>query len=272
MRRPAELVLLGHPVAHSLSPLLQNAALRHAGLPVTYRALDVSPSSLDDALHALVAGGAAGNVTAPHKEAVAARCRRLETLAAETGAVNTFWVEDGGLVGDNTDVGGFDAAVRALDASLPNGARVAVVGAGGAAAAVLSAVRRWPGASARVWSRAPARARRFAERYAGLATAPSSLAEALERATLVVNATPVGLRGEDEHPVAIASLPTGCAVIDLAYRPGETAWVRAARACGHAAADGLPMLVEQGALAFERWFGFAPDRAIMWAAVRNATS
>lgn len=272
MRRPAELVLLGHPVAHSLSPSFQNAALRRAGLPVTYRALDVPPWSLEDALHALVAGGAAGNVTVPHKESVAARCSRLEPMAAETAAVNTFWVDDGHLVGDNTDVGGFDAAVRRLDASLPEGAHVAVLGAGGAAAAVLSAVRRWPDASARVWSRTPARSRRLASRYQAFAAATSSLGEALAGATLVVNATPVGLHETDQRPVEIDALPPGCAVMDLAYRPGGTAWVREARAHGHAATDGLAMLIEQGALAFERWFGFAPDRDVMWAAVREARS
>lgn len=269
MRRPAELVLLGHPVAHSLSPRFQNAALRSAGLPVTYRALDVPPWSLDDALHALVASGAAGNVTVPHKEAVAARCARLEPLAAETGAVNTFWVYDGALAGDNTDVGGFDAAVRELNPSLPRAASVALLGSGGAAAAVLSAVRRWPGARARVWSRTQGRSERLVRRYAGAASLASSVDEALESATLVVNATPIGLHDDDALPVPIASLPDGCAVIDLAYRSGETRWVREARSCGHAAQDGLTMLLEQGALAFERWFGVVPDRDAMWDAVRG---
>jgi shikimate dehydrogenase len=86
---------------------------------------------------------------------------------------------------------------------------------------------------------------------------------------LVVNATPIGLAGagDAEMPVDVNRLPRGADVLDLVYRPGETAWVRAARARGHRAADGLAMLVEQGALAFERWFGMAPDRPAMWAAV-----
>ena len=91
---------------------------------------------------------------------------------------------------------------------------------------------------------------------------------ALDGATLVVNATPVGLH-DDEFPVAIEHIPKGAAVFDLAYRTGETAWVRAARNAGHRAADGEGMLVEQGALSFELWFGIEPDRNAMWSALHN---
>ena len=95
----------------------------------------------------------------------------------------------------------------------------------------------------------------------------TSLDDALDGATLVVNATPIGLH-DDEHPVAIDRLPRGAAVFDLVYRTGETSWVRSARDSGHRAADGEGMLVEQGALAFERWFGIEPDRDAMWRALR----
>jgi shikimate dehydrogenase len=84
---------------------------------------------------------------------------------------------------------------------------------------------------------------------------------------LIVNATPLGLRETDAHPVPVEALPAGAAVLDLVYRPGETPWVRVARAAGHPAADGLPMLVEQGIEAFARWFGAPSDRAVVWAAV-----
>src|SRR5687767_387011 len=120
MSRPSRLVLLGHPVGHSLSPRIQNAALRSAGIPLEYTALDVRPESLDTALDDVIATRTAGNVTIPHKEAVAARAS-LTDLAQRVGAVNTFWVEDGTLRGHNTDVHGFDASVRGLLGSPPRG-------------------------------------------------------------------------------------------------------------------------------------------------------
>ena len=267
--RPSRLVLLGHPVAQSLSPAFQNAALRSAGIPLAYEALDVAPAAFGDALRALVRQRAAGNVTFPHKEAAARACDALEPLAQRTGAVNVFWTDDAGaLVGDNTDVGGFDAAVRALLGRAPANLRVALVGAGGSAAAVLAAVERWPGCYAAVWSRTPERARLLAGRFAPVAHAEPSLEEATRQADLVVNATPVGMT-DDAMPFDPATLGRRAALVDLVYRRGETALVRAARRRKLLACDGLPMLIEQGALAFERWFGVAPDREAMWTAVRG---
>jgi shikimate dehydrogenase len=256
-------VLLGHPVAHSLSPRFQNAALERAGIDARYEALDVTPSELPAVLRQLIADGTAGNVTIPHKAAVFTACARRTPIADQVGAVNAFWIEDGQLIGDNTDVGGFAHAVATLRGPVPS--RIAMLGAGGAAAAVLAAASAWPGARASIWARTPAHAHALAARFADVATASHTLDDALAGAELVVNATPIGLDGTS-LPMDVARLPRGADVIDLVYRPGETAWVRAARARGHRAADGLTMLVEQGALAFERWFGFPPDRAAMWAA------
>ena len=263
--RPSRLVLLGHPLGHTLSPAIHGAALRSAGISVEYRAVDVPPDALPGALDALVAEGAAGNVTIPHKAAVAARCGRLTDVARRAGAVNTFWCDDGTLVGHNTDVGGFDASVRTLLGEPPQAQRVALVGAGGAAAGVLAAIERWPDTEVRVWNRTLDRARALGERFA-IARAVDSLAGALADATLVVNATSLGLR-DDTHPMPLDALPPHAAVLDLVYRPGETAWVRAARDAGHRAADGLPMLIEQAALAEERWFDVPAAREAMWGAV-----
>jgi shikimate dehydrogenase len=268
MPRPARLVLLGHPVAHSLSPRFQNAALRAANIPLTYEALDVEPLRLADALNTLAAQGAAGNVTIPHKESVFAACARVSPIAARVGAVNTFWTEDAALVGHNTDVGGFATAVQ--DAfGPPREWTVVVCGAGGSAAAVLAAIEQWPSCRAVVVSRSPARAAALVQRFASVATPARDVMTAVRGADLVVNATPLGLRDDDPvGPVDPAVLAPGTRVFDLVYRRGETAWVRAARHSGLAACDGLPMLVEQGALAFEQWFGIAPDRALMHAALR----
>lgn len=266
MDLPARLVLLGHPVAHSLSPAMQNAALRSAGIPLTYEAIDVTPAQLPHLAGLLRDAGAAGNITVPHKEAFAALCGTRSPVAGRVGAVNTFWVEDGALVGDNTDVGGFDAAVRRHFGLTHEHGIVVVVGAGGSAAAVLAAIERWDGARVRIVARTSHRAAALASRFSRIATVFEQIEDALHDATLVVNATPVGLEGS-EYPVNPAILPTHADVLDLVYRRGATPWVHACRARGLRAADGLAMLVEQGALAFERWFGALPDRDAMWKAV-----
>jgi shikimate dehydrogenase len=261
-------VLLGHPVAHSLSPALQNAALGRAGIPMTYEAIDVAPAQLATVAGLLRDAEGAGNITVPHKEAFAALCHRRSPVADRVGAVNTFWTESGELVGDNTDVGGFDAAVRRHFGAAHERGTVTVLGAGGSAAAVLAAAERWGGARVHLVARTRTRADAMAVRFARIATAFDDAADAVREATLVVNATPVGLHGND-LPLDPALLPDGADVFDLTYRRGETPWVHACRARGLRAADGLAMLVEQGALAFERWFGTMPDRDAMWRAVRE---
>lgn len=269
-RAPGRLVLVGHPVAHSLSPALQNAALRHAGLPIVYEAIDVLPRALDDAVRRLVSARAGGNVTIPHKEAMAAHCARLDSVAERVRAVNTFRVtEDGALEGTNTDVGGFDALAREAGA-LRAGARVAVLGAGGSAAAVLTALERWSGARVSLFNRTATRAVALASRFAIVDNVATTAAKAVSDATVVVNATSLGLRETDQLPVPVEDLPVGAVALDLVYRRGETAWVRAARGRGHAAADGFCMLLEQGALAFEWWFGIAAPRDVMRTALATA--
>ncbi len=261
-RRPGRLVLLGHPVSHSLSPVFQNAALRASDIPLVYEALDVAGRELRSVLRQLKASNGAGNVTIPHKLAVHDLCDELTDLAAKVGAVNTFWFDSKKLHGDNTDVGGFDAAARALLGGETTEARVVVLGAGGAAASVLAAIEEWPDAKVTVVARHAERAAVLANRFADVARAEKSTERAVRDATLIVNATPVGQQDE-EHPMDVALIPKSAAVLDLVYRRGGTPWVRAAREKGIRAADGLPMLLEQGALAFQRWFGKEPDREAM---------
>lgn len=265
MDRPGRLVLLGHPLGHSLSPRFHNAALEAAGIPLRYEALDVAPADLTRALHQLRGEHAAGNVTIPHKERVRRACEVVTPLAARVGAVNTFWTEGDALHGDNTDVGGFDAAVGRLLGERPSSMTVGLLGAGGAAAAVVAAVERWPDSRVLVFNRTAERADALCARFGSVVQRIGD-SDALADAHIVVNATSVGLH-DDSFPVELGDLRTETAVLDLVYRPGETAWVRAARARGHRALDGLPMLIEQGALAFERWFGRPPDREVMWRAV-----
>jgi shikimate dehydrogenase len=266
IKRPKRLVLIGRSLGHSLSPTFQNAALQQAQLPLKYETLDIPASALDDTLQQLSSEDAAGNVTVPHKAEFFARCDRLMELARRAGAVNTFWFEHGELVGDNTDVAGFQAATRRLLEREPANITVGIIGAGGAAAAVLAAVESWKGCKALVHNRTVARAATLCARFPSVAQ-PCDVERLAREADLVVNATTIGLRDND-YPVHPSRLHDSAVVLDVAYRRGETAWVHAARARGLRAMDGLVMLVEQGAAAFEKWFGFPPDREAMWRAVR----
>jgi shikimate dehydrogenase len=127
---------------------------------------------------------------------------------------------------------------------------------------VLAALEKWSDSRALVISRDPKKAQRLAERYKGIAAAESDVERAAQQAELIVNATPVGHR-DDSIPLDVALVPRTAAVMDLVYRRGETAWVRALRANGNTARDGTTMLLEQGALSFRQWFGMEPDRSAM---------
>lgn len=270
MTRPKRLVLLGHPVEQSLSPIFQNALLTYAGIPLRYEAVDVAPVALARNLEQLRVDGAAGNVTVPHKISVAAQCDWLTPIALRVGAVNTFWTDDGTLFGDNTDVGGFVATVRTHVPLLPHHARVVILGAGGSASAVLAGCEELTVGRVDIVARTPPRAEALALQFGSMAHAATDLNAVLAEADLVVNATPIGISGE-EMPVDPHAIGPRASVLDLVYRRGETPWVLACRARGLQATDGLTMLVEQGALAFSRWFDhqLSPQemRTVIWSAI-----
>jgi shikimate dehydrogenase len=255
--------LLGDPVAHSLSPAMQNAAFRALGLPAVYVPLRCESSSVPGLLRALAAAGGGGNITIPHKEVAAGAVDRMLDTAHEVGVCNAFWAQDGEILGDNTDVAGVLRAVEAL--APPEGPWLIVGTGGGARAAVVAAGRHR--ASVAVRSRSPERARVLEEWADARGLARARPAEC----AVVVNATPVGLDGGDELPVTPAEVPGAQVALDMVYRPGETAWVRALRAAGLRAADGRAMLVAQGAAALECWFpGVDAPEEIMRAAVDAA--
>lgn len=263
--------LLGTPVSHSLSPVFQNAALRAAGLDAVYVALRCDAAVFPDLLRGIARAGGAGNVTVPHKEAAALAVERHTAAVERTGACNTFWLEGGEVWGDNTDVAGFAGAARALLGREPRGARVLLAGAGGAARAVLCALADAGADQVVVLNRTPERAAALAQAFGGggprLAVAGSAAELAGERFDLAVNATALGLRPDDPHPLPPDGGPELGAALDLVYAPDETAWVRAARERGVPAADGLEMLLRQGAAAFERWWGIPAPLDAMRAAL-----
>ena len=248
--------VLGDPVAHSLSPGIHNPAIEAAGLDAVYVALRCGTGEVGGLMRGLAAAGGGGNVTLPHKEEAAAAVDEPSGLVVRTGACNTFWSENGRLRGENTDVAGFRGAVSSLLGRSACGLRVLLLGAGGAARAAIVGLTLDGAASVSISNRTASRARELAaELGGGLAHAmPPDARPNGSRFDLVVNATALGLRPDD--PLAFdpsTSAPPG-AILDLVYRPGETALVRAARARGIPAADGAEMLVRQGARAFECWW------------------
>jgi shikimate dehydrogenase len=255
--------LLGHPVAHSLSPAMQNAAFRALGLRASYVALRCDPRDLTCLIQSLARSGGGGNVTTPHKEAAALAVERRLEAALEVGACNAFWVENGAVVGDNTDV---DGLLRALEPLRVTEGGWFILGTGGGARAAAVAAARC-GAGVAISSRSADRARAF-ERWVaerGIGVVPPG------DCRLVINATPLGLRPDDPLPLAPDAVPRAAAAFDMVYRTGETPWVVAMRAAGRRAADGRGMLVAQGAAALERWFpGVRAPTEVMRAAVDAA--
>jgi shikimate dehydrogenase len=268
---PERLVLIGHPVSHSLSPVMHNAALAASGRTLRYETIDIGAEDLERELRALIAQKTGGNVTIPHKVRAFELMDACTEQAIKCGAVNTFWSDDyGRTCGHNTDVEGFDALVTELVGEIPENVRVAVLGSGGASAAVLTAVDKWPGASATVHARDLARAAVARMRHSVVVRAASMRDPLIGEADIVVNATPIGMSG-NEHPVDLDRLAPRAIVIDLVYAPNETSWVREARSRGHKATDGLAMLLHQGAAAFKCWFNEEPDQSAMKAALAEAT-
>jgi shikimate dehydrogenase len=257
--------LIGKPVSDSLSPRMQNAAFAARGLDWAYVPLPVEPTRLKAAVAGLVALGFAGaNVTIPYKVAVVGLCDEVEPMAERAGSVNTLVVRDGRILGSTTDG---PAVVASVDAE---GASVLVLGAGGAAQAVATALGDAGAAAIAVAARDSKRAHALAARLTTLfperdVHAADAWPPTGQDATLVVNATPV----RDEPLVRPRPEQQ---VVDLAYRPdGEpTALVAAAREAGCALVrDGLDILAAQGAVSFERWTGIPAPVDVMRTSVRS---
>jgi shikimate dehydrogenase len=273
--------LIGYPLGHSFSPTLHAAALKAAGLAGKYRLYPIAPEDtqgLVALLDQLRGGELHGlNVTIPHKQTVIPLLDGLSPLARSIGAVNTIYVENHLLMGDNTDAPGFLADLRrSLGIEMPG--KAIVMGSGGAARAVVHAlakrgwqvtlaVRRADVGQADELSHSVAEAGYGSVRHVLLEA--ETLAPELESLNLLVNTTPLGMSPHVETcawPEDLA-FPGGAAVYDLVYNPSETRLLKQAREAGLQAASGLGMLIEQAALAFARWTGLEPPSAVMRAAM-----
>jgi len=263
--------VIGAPVRHSLSPTLLNAAFVEAGLDWHFMALEVAEGQSGEALDAVRALGLAGlSVTMPHKAAVAAAVDHRTEQAEVLGAVNCVVVEGDRLVGHNTDGDGFLDGLRHDTGFDPTGRSTVVLGAGGAARAVVLALARAGAAEVAVVNRTASRA----EVAAGLAgpvgrvVGFDELSDTVATADLVVNATSVGMTDDGALPVDPESVAVGAVAVDLIYHPPETAWLAALRGRGIEAHNGLSMLVFQAAHAFRLWTGSEAPVAVMDAAAR----
>jgi shikimate dehydrogenase len=244
--------VLGHPVAHSRSPAMHEAAYRALGLEDwRYQLLPVPPELFEETVRALPGAGFLGaNVTIPHKEAALALSDEATAAARAIGAANTLtFSPDGAIHVENTDAPGLIAALP----ESPAGRSALVLGAGGSARAVVWALIDAGAAEVRVWNRTPERAEALTAEIGGIPVREAAPAD------LLVNCTAVGLEQPSqtfkELPIPAEAISDYRWVVDLVYTEGETALVSAALAAGATVIDGLEILVRQGALSFERWTG-----------------
>jgi shikimate dehydrogenase len=255
--------LMGDPVMHSRSPLLHNYWLRYYGLKGSYVLLAIKPKDLDRALKALPALGFAGcNLTIPHKEAAMAAMDHVDPVAKRIGAMNCVVVgPDGGLTGFNNDGYGYIESIREEhpDWRAASGP-VVVIGAGGGARAVVSALCEAGAPEVRLVNRTQARAERLAAEYgAPLRAYPWQDREAaLSGATMLVNTTSLGMDGQPALKLALDQLPRHALVSDIIYIPKETPLLLQARLRGNPTSNGLGMLIHQARPAFKAWFDILP--------------
>jgi shikimate dehydrogenase len=269
MRRFA---VLGHPVGHSLSPLMHGAWISAAGIDASYDKIDVGPDAVG--LAAALSGLDGANITIPHKEAAAALSRACEPRVARLGAANALTRVGDGWMADNTDAPGF---IAALDEAAPDWrGRVKtalVIGAGGAGVAILDGLAQARVEQLFVINRTLPRAIRATGVVEGaIAIDWHNLAQLFGVSDLIVNATSLGLGGGG-HDWPFANAKPGAIAVDAVYKPLQTDFLRQAADHGLQTVDGLGMLIHQGALAFQLWFGHKPDtrtaRALLLGALKE---
>jgi shikimate dehydrogenase len=255
--------VMGWPVAHSRSPLLHGHWLDRHRVDGAYVPMAVAPENLERAIRALPALGFRGcNLTVPHKEAALALVDEVEPLARRIGAVNTLVVSNGRILGRNTDGIGF---LENLKQGHPGWSAAQgpalVLGAGGAARAVIVALVDAGAPEIRIANRSPARAEALAAEFGRpiVAVAWDARADALDGAALLVNTTTLGMTGQPPLALALDALPTSALVTDIVYAPLETDLLARARARGNPVVDGLGMLLHQARPGFAAWFGVVPE-------------
>jgi shikimate dehydrogenase len=261
----SRLAVLGHPVSHSRSPAMQAAALEALGLgDWSYQAIDAAPEAFEMTVRELASLGYAGvNVTVPHKEAALALATEASEASQQIGAANTLVFDGKRIEAHNTDADGLLASLP----DSPRGRRGLVLGAGGAARAVLWALL-WEGATVAVWNRTPERAEAICAEIGGTAV----VAPRQEEYDLIVNTSSAGLGGDnpfDHLPLERGGFNDSQTVVDMVYGERRSRLLKAAEGARAAAVDGLEILVQQGARSLEIWTGRTPDLEVVRAAARD---
>ena len=273
------IALLGHPVSHSVSPAMHNAAFASLDLDYRYDAIDVKPHDLPAALERLRDGEWSGaNVTIPHKHAVLAQLDEITDIAAALGAANTLLRVGTRIVGDNTDVVGFLADLDTFGVEVTN-KPVLIFGTGGSARAIAFALLN-RGAEIRMLGINPPSGAKLAKdlhkatggHLLNFGWTPTDLGDASQGCALAVNCTPLGMIPKIHRTpwFPVVPFPNELFVYDLVYNPQETMLVRQARSHGLRASGGLGMLVQQGAIAFTSWTGYQPPIDKMRTAAHRA--
>ena len=265
--------IIGHPVEHSLSPLMQNAALRELGLDYVYVPFPVEPGSLREAIQGMRALGIRGfNVTIPHKSAIIPFLDKISPEAILCGAVNTVCREEDLLVGYNTDGTGFLTSLGEDLGFQPAGSTVLILGAGGAARGALAALCAAGVSCVVVANRTRERGEAIVEKFRDTFDAVTfhlcsldmvHLEPFLQTADLLVNTTSVGMNGTSFDGIDLSLMKTGAVVYDMVYSPAETPLLASARSMGIPCANGTGMLAAQGEAAFYLWTCLEPPRGLM---------
>ena len=253
----------GYPVKHSRSPLIHGHWLKTLGIDGSYTAQEVTPENFPAFIASLkdgTSGFRGGNVTIPHKEMAFALADEPDALAAELGAANTLWLEEGRLKATNTDGMGFTANLDERHPGWHKTDRAVVLGAGGASRAIIQALRNRGIGEIHVLNRTLERARELADRFGDRIHAHSleALPEVMKGAGLFVNTTSLGMDGSEAPEIDFSSMNAGAVVTDIVYVPLITPILVMAEAQGLATVDGLGMLLHQAVPGFEKWFGKRP--------------
>ncbi|MGO4570773.1 shikimate dehydrogenase [Microvirga sp. 2TAF3] len=258
--------VVGHPIKHSRSPLIHGHWLKQHGLAGSYERIDVAPADFPEFLKTFAARGfAGGNVTIPHKETAYLNVDRRTAKAERLKAVNTLWIEDGLVWGDNTDVVGFMSHLdRSLGKSWEQAVETAlVIGAGGAARAIVAGLQDRPIGRIFVANRTLSKATELVRDLAGggmLEVLPwEEIGGAIAKAGLIVNTTSLGMAGQPALDLELAGARSDAVVADIVYVPLKTPLLAAAEARHLRIVDGLGMLLHQAVPGFSRWFGVTPD-------------
>ena len=276
--KTTNLGVIGHPIAHSLSPVMQNAGITAANLDYVYSAMAVAPENLEDAIKGMKALGFRGlNVTIPHKQAVMKHLDTIHEDAQVIGAVNTISNENGHLTGYNTDVIGFINGMK-QKCFEPQGKHTIVLGAGGAARAIIWGLIKERAASITIGVRNVEKAQPLAQYFSGfmditlLHWESEDFKKRLPYAQLIVNTTPLGMAPHTDAmpPIDFTTIQKDAFVYDIIYTPAETKLLKTAREHGCQTLNGEAMLVGQGAEAFRIWTGQELDQKVMAAALRQA--